>query len=206
MCGRFQIDTNKEEIEKHYGMELSAGFTPRYNAAPSQEIPVVTDDKIEFKKWDLPLKFGDKFIRNLANIRADSLEKGWAKRFLGQRCLVPATGYYEWKKTADGKVPYYFGLKDHSLFSFAGLYDGDTFALITTTPSKQTSVVHDRMPVILSASDEKLWVNADNDFDQVKSLVKPFAGKLEMYPISSKINNARLDVPEVVERREAYSV
>ncbi|QQR64144.1 SOS response-associated peptidase [Candidatus Roizmanbacteria bacterium] len=200
MCGRFQIDTNKEEIEKHYGMELGSAFKSRYNAAPSQEIPVVTDDKIEFKKWDLPLKFGDKFIRNLANIRDDSLRKGWAKRFLGQRCLVPSTGYYEWKTTADGKVPYYFGLKKHRLFSFAGLYDGDTFALITTTASKQTSSVHKRMPVILSESDEKLWVNADNDFEQVKSLVSPFEGELEIYPISTKINNARLDVSDVVER------
>jgi putative SOS response-associated peptidase YedK len=199
MCGRFQIDTNKEEIERHYGMELSAGFTPRYNAAPSQQIPVVTDDKIEFKKWDLPLKFGDKFIRNLANIRDDSLAKSWAKRYTGQRCLVPATGYYEWKKTADGKAPYYFGKKDKALFSFAALYDGDTFALLTTTASKQTSAVHDRMPVIVDTADEKKWINPDYEFDQVKDLIKPCNEHLEIFPISSKINNARLDVPSVVE-------
>lgn len=201
MCGRFQIDTNKEEIEKHYGIKLSTSFKPRYNIAPSQKIQIVTDDKIEEMKWGLPLKFGKKVVRNLINIRDDSLSKGWAKQYLMKRCLVPTTGYYEWKKTNKEKIPYYFGMSNHEIFSFAGLYDDEgNFGIITTDANNQAANVHDRMPAILYGAEEKEWVNADTtELNTLKTLIHPFRYNLTNYPISKKINTPSNDTPDTIE-------
>jgi putative SOS response-associated peptidase YedK len=201
MCGRFQIDTNKEDIEKHYGMKLSASFKPRYNISPSQQIPVVLDDKIELMEWGLPLKFGEKVVRTLINVRDDSLGKGWAKRYLLQRCLIPATGYYEWKKTADGKVPYFFKPEKEKLFSFAGLYEDGKFGIITTAANKQAEEVHNRMPAILSREEEKRWMNADySELEELTPLIHLYQHKMEEYPISTLVNNPRNDTTSITKR------
>lgn len=193
MCGRYQVDTNKDALEKRYGIEFSASFKSNYNVSPSQHMPVVKEDTIELKQWGLPLKFGDKVFKKLINVRADSLQKPWAKRYIrSQRCLIPSTGFYEWQRNGTSKTPYYIGQPDHDIFSFAGIYDEDTYAIITTDANKEMQQVHDRMPVILTKEEEKDWINPDLiENEHIMKLVHPYKSKLEMYPISSAVNNPR---------------
>lgn len=193
MCGRYQVDTNRESLEKRYGVELSSSFKSNYNVAPSQRMPVIREDAAEIKEWGLPLKFGDKVFKKLINVRDDSLKKPWAKRYLkGQRCLIPSTGFYEWKRSGASKTPYYIGLPDHSLFSFAGVFDEDTYAIITTNANKDMKKVHDRMPVILTKEEEKKWINPDiSEEEHVMELVHPYGSELEIYPVSPAVNNPR---------------
>ncbi len=194
MCGRYQIDADNKTIGQYYGKSYTASFKAHYNIAPSQQMPIVTEDHIEEKKWGLPLTFGEKIFKKLINVRDDSLQKPWAKRFLQTgRCLIPATGFYEWKQTKDHKIPYYVGLPGHNLFSFAGICDEEGYAIITPGANKQMKEVHDRMPAILTDEESKQWINPDiTEPEHLRAYIHPYTKKLEIYPISPVINNPRI--------------
>ena len=145
MCGRYQVDTNRESLEKRYGVEL-ASFKSNYNVAPSQTMPVIREDTVEMKQWGLPLKFGDKVFKKLINVRQESLGKPWAKRYIkSQRCLIPSTGFYEWKQDGKTKTPFYIGMPEHELFSFAGVYEEGEYAIITTHANADMKKVHEQI-------------------------------------------------------------
>lgn len=116
-----------------------------------------------------------------------------------RRCLIPADGFYEWKRTATSKQPYCFELNDGEMFAFAGLWDGwkdasgkwlKTFSILTTIPNSMTSAVHDRMPVILDAESYDLWLDPGMiDTEVVCELLKPYdASRMRCYPVSSRVN------------------
>jgi putative SOS response-associated peptidase YedK len=120
------------------------------------------------------------------------------------RCLVPATGFYEWKNEHWGKTPYYIRMKDNSLFAFAGLYDqyrasdGQpvlTFTIITTEPNAVVSPLHDRMPAILRRENEDQWLEPRILYrDQVSEILEPYpADQMISYPVSKAVNNANAE-------------
>jgi putative SOS response-associated peptidase YedK len=165
-------------------------------------------------KWGLiPFWAKDPRIGNrLINARAETIaEKPSFKSALkANRCLVPASGFYEWKEIGGRKMPFLFQLKDISLFSFAGLYDVwkdeqkneiKTFTIITTNANSFMAPIHDRMPVILTPENENIWLdNAINDVPQLLPLLKPYPDEtMEMYPVSPAVNNPKTDSPELIQ-------
>lgn len=181
---------------------------PNYNVSPSFVMPVITKNspkKIQFMKWGLiPSWAKDPSIGNkLINARAESiLEKpSFKNSFKNKRCLVPATGFYEWKKDENTKTPYYFKPKDDSIFSFAGLYDvwfdaeGKdilSYTIITTEPNELMRPIHNRMPVILRVEDEDKWLYLNSKYSELIDLLKPSESEtLEKYQVSSEVNNPR---------------
>ena len=181
---------------------------PNYNVSPSFVMPVITKNspkKIQFMKWGLiPSWAKDPSIGNkLINARAESiLEKpSFRNSFKNKRCLVPATGFYEWKKDENTKIPYYFKPKDDSIFSFAGLYDvwvdaeGKeilSYTIITTEPNELMRPIHNRMPVILRIEDEDKWLYLHSKYSELIDLLKPSEIEtLEKYQVSSEVNNPR---------------
>ena len=181
---------------------------PNYNVSPSFVMPVITKNspkKIQFMKWGLiPSWAKDPSIGNkLINARAESiLEKpSFKNSFKNKRCLVPATGFYEWKKDENTKIPYYFKPKDDSIFSFAGLYDvwvdaeGKeilSYTIITTEPNELMRPIHNRMPVILRIEDEDKWLYLNSKYSELIDLLKPSESEtLEKYQVSSEVNNPR---------------
>lgn len=181
---------------------------PNYNVSPSFVMPVITKNspkKIQFMKWGLiPSWAKDPSIGNkLINARAESiLEKpSFRNSFKNKRCLVPATGFYEWKKDENTKIPYYFKPKDDSIFSFAGLYDvwvdaeGKeilSYTIITTEPNELMRPIHNRMPVILRIEDEDKWLYLNSKYSELIDLLKPSESEtLEKYQVSSEVNNPR---------------
>jgi putative SOS response-associated peptidase YedK len=214
MCGRYSLyDVAPEIIEAHYNARFEERMAfPEYNVAPAAIMPVVTNEDaslIQMLDWGIkPVWYKKK--TGLINIRAETLKekKTFQKLLEFRRCLVPATGFYEWKKVGDKKLPYHIKLKDKILFSFAGLWSEDkgengrvtkNFTIITTEPNEMTVEVHNRMPVILHSSDEEKWIG--EDANGLIDLLAPYpAEEMEMYEISPKINNPANNSPELIKR------
>lgn len=208
MCGRYSLDEDPNYIARHFKVSNKTveSIHPNYNVAPTQQMPVITlennNKQLQFMYWGIPRVLGKNLIKELINTRSDKAFGGfWKKTVLNKRCLVPASGFYEWKKLADGKQPYFIHPKEENLFSFAGIWDiwkskdGDevkTFSIMTTEPSKEMSEIHNRMPVILHKQDEDEWLKDPKDItpDDIQLLLRPYDDNgLEIYPVSRAVNN-----------------
>jgi putative SOS response-associated peptidase YedK len=200
MCGRygFSVKNAKDVYERFDTYNELPDLQPRYNIAPGQQNPVITKhspNQISRMVWGLiPFWTKDnKFQFNTINARAEGIETKpvYKKPFRQQRCLVPATGFYEPDKLHYAKPPfpwYYFQLKDGALFGFAGLYDiwkdpktGEeikSYTIITTQPNELVGTVHNRMPVILHKDDEEAWLNPDiTEPEHLLPLLKPYSAE-----------------------------
>ncbi len=214
MCGRFQLSVSGSQITERFNVEVfNERFTPRYNCAPSQNLPVITNNQpetIQFYRWGLiPFWAKDAKIGiRLINARAESvMEKPSFKiAFIRMRCLIPANGFYEWEK-GKKKIAHRFYLPNDELFAMAGLWDqwkdadGKTvrsFTIITTKPNSLVKTVHDRMPVILPKNYEKIWLEENNP-NVLKALLKPFPSEeMKGYPVSKRINTPLNDDPDII--------
>jgi putative SOS response-associated peptidase YedK len=217
MCGRYALYHSPEEIEERFDAESdSEELTPRYNIAPSQL--VVTIRQIESRtlarcKWGLiPFWAKDPAIANkLINAKAETLaEKPSFKYALAKRrCLIPADGFYEWKK--QGKAPsqpIYIRRRDRGLFAFAGLWEewktpeGDklqTCTIITVEPNELISQFHHRMAAILRPEDEAAWLDLKNPVADVAPLLRPYpAEELEAFEVSRTVNSPSFDDPSCI--------
>lgn len=222
MCGRYVIYQTKE-LAKRFKVpdeeldQLLEDLRANYNVAPSQTLPVITQDETRHMKlmrwglipvWAKDEKIGFKMI----NARSETLfEKStWKRPALKQRCLVPANGFYEWKKLDDGKRPFYIKPKDQELFSFAGVYDNWTsretgevvqsYSIVTTKPNKEMTAIHDRMPVILQPEQEAHWLDPSNDDpDSIADLLHPYEDNmLEMYEVSRDVGSVKNNSKELI--------
>jgi putative SOS response-associated peptidase YedK len=166
MCGRFEISALDRILATFDAEETVERGPPRYNVAPSQQISIVRQAvgrrTITRARWGLiPYWADDISIGNkLTNVRSETVQSKPAFRdsFARRRCLIPATGFYEWKKSGTDKRPFHFGMKDGSLFAFAGLWSTwtspagttvESCAILTPTANDLLKGMHDRMPVIL---------------------------------------------------------
>lgn len=216
MCGRYSVLAKPKGKSKAAKLLAKSLQEAHYNAAPSQHLPVVTNeqpDVIQFFSWGLqPFWANDaKAVKRAINARAETLaEKTSFRKLLdSKRCLVPADGFFEWQKTDHGKVPYRILLKDEDTFSFAGLWDewldkstGEilhTYTIITTEANDLVKPIHDRMPVILSPEAEELWLHAHESQEELLTLLKPYdANQMKAYPVSPLVNAAQNNVPEIL--------
>jgi putative SOS response-associated peptidase YedK len=145
------------------------------------------------------------------NARAETVAEKPTYRdsFRHRRCLIPATGFYEWRREGDAKAPYHIRVPGSGVFAFAGLWDHweregegfDSCSIIVTAANPAMQRIHDRMPVILSEPQYNTWLNSERfDRAQLESLLLPFAGDLELYPVSRKVNSPRNDDASLIER------
>lgn len=220
MCGRYTLKAEKEEMEKAFGtkVESAEALPARYNIAPTQFVPVVRHLEAErflsAMKWGLiPSWAKDEKIGNkLINARGESVAEKPAFRaaFKTRRCIVPASGFYEWKKVERGKQPFYFYLKAQPVFGFAGLWEEwrdaktgeilETCTIITTDANEVLLPVHDRMPVILKAEDYEQWLDQkETDKERLQKLLAPYpADEMESHPVSRAVNSPTVDAPELI--------
>lgn len=205
MCGRFQLSVKGRHISERFNVEVFDEFyKPNYNCAPSQKLPVITNqepDKLSFFKWGLiPFWSKDpKIGYKLINTRSESITEkpSFKNAFKKRRCLIPANGFYEWRKD-ENKTPFRIFLKSEEIFSMAGIWetwkDGEgrpvhTFSIITTSPNSLMEKIHNRMPVILSPDSEKIWLHS-KDESELQNLLRPFdENEMATYPVSKKVNS-----------------
>lgn len=215
MCGRFTQRKDPAKLAEYYGVEdpYFVG-SPRYNIAPQQMIQAITSDRqIVGLKWGLIPSWAKdpKIANNLINARAETLQEkpSFRTALAKRRCLIPADGWYEWKKEGDGKQPYFFHQRDDGLFSFAGLWESwkspegetiQTCTIITTEPNELTANYHHRMPVILKRSDESHWLDTLARVSDLVQLLAPCpADELEVYPVSRAVNSPGRDDASLID-------
>ncbi len=212
MCGRFALAEARELKQRfHTKNSVPEGVRPNFNAAPTQDLPVIieTDGKPEIRvmHWGLvPIWAKDKprFAFSTFNARAASLTEKpmWKKLFPARRCLVPATGFYEWQKRGSEKQPFYIHAGKEPIFAMAGLYDEwidketgevfDSFTIITTEPNREMKSIHDRMPVILDRDEEAVWLDPKvQDEGELMPLLNPYDSEMELYEVDRKVGNVR---------------
>jgi putative SOS response-associated peptidase YedK len=215
MCGRYSFAVEDALIKERFGVSVrTAIYKARYNCAPSQDLAVIqgTDPlSLAFFRWGLiPSWAKDPAIGNrLINARAETIEEkpSFRSAFRSRRCLVPADGFFEWKKDRE-KTPYRIVMKDRQPFAMAGIWerwtapDGEivhSFSILTTGPNALMAAIHDRMPVILHPEEETLWLG-QTEPARLKELLRPFpAEKMEAYPVSKLVNAPVNDRAEVLE-------
>ena len=212
MCGRFSL-FNLPELMNEYRVDLPADIMPRYNIAPSQAIlAIINDDGYQARqlRWGLMPSWSRAGFAGIINARAETVDQkpSFKQSFRRRRCLIPADGFYEWKKEEKRKQPYRITLKNREVFAFAGLWEtwtspsGDTInsaAIITTAPNAAIRPIHNRMPVALPKTAESVWLDDEADHPTLKSLLIPYRSEqMVMYPISNRVNSARNDSPDVL--------
>jgi putative SOS response-associated peptidase YedK len=209
MCGRFSIFTDKSLIEERFHATADFAFRPRYNVAPGQESIIIMQEspqKLTMARWGLvPHWANDPGISyKMINARAETilLKPTYRRPFMSQRCLVISDGFYEWKLTEQGKIPYRIELEGRKLFAYAGLYerwqDLLTFTIVTTEPNEQMIGIHNRMPLILNGEDEELWIASPSEEILLRAPNVP----LHIYRISDRVNNPVNDTPDILNLKE----
>lgn len=219
MCGRFSIFADPERLAERFDASLpEEGLLARYNAAPTQNLPVILNEdvdgrRIQLLRWGLvPFWAEDPAIGSrMINARGETLAEkpSFRTALKKRRCLVLADGFYEWKKTPDGKTPMRITLRSREPFALAGLWEtwkgpaGDllrTFTIITTSPNELLESIHNRMPVILPREHEAIWL--DNAADQAiwLDMLRPYpADLMTAYPVSKRVNHVGNDDPQLVQ-------
>jgi len=218
MCGRYRLSRRKQLIEEHFDCDpWEDDWTPRFNLAPTQPVPVIRQHpkepvrQISIMRWGLIPNWerGASIASGTINAKSETAATKPAFRdpLRLRRCLIPADGFYEWARKGASKQPYCFEVKDCELFGFAGLWDGwkdsnanwvKTCSILTTTPNAVTSAVHDRMPVILDPGSYDLWLDPGmQDVAAISELLKPYdARSMRCYPVSTRINHVANDDAE----------
>jgi putative SOS response-associated peptidase YedK len=160
-------------------------------------------------RWGL-IPSWSKEVKGFINARSETLNEkpSFSESFERRRCLIPADGFYEWKKSGKSRQPYYFQMKDEEPFYFAGIWDewrGDresttSCAIITTTANEVLETIHDRMPVILPAYGQDAWLGSDTEPAELLSLLNPFpATAMKSHPVSQDVNAAKAEDARLVE-------
>lgn len=195
MCGRFYLDKNKEKLAKQFSVKGSDKAETSYNIAPSQRCTVIrsSNDKKELINldWGLVPSWAKQDVKiKPINAKAETIrEKPYFRSaYKKQRCIVPASGFYEWKGSKGNKQPYAIYPLNEPYFGFAGLWESnddlETFTIITTEANELMKEVHHRMPVILDSKDYDKWLN-DGDYE----LLKPCSSEeMSLHRISSAVN------------------
>src|ERR1700722_15039161 len=209
MCGRYRLSRRKQLIDEYFETaESETEWTPRYNIAPTQFVPVIRQHpkepirELSLARWGLIPSWSrnSSIAAQMITARSETARTLPAFRdsLKSRRCL-PADGFYEWQRTGKTKQPYCFEVGEGEFFAFAGLWDrwkdrtGNTIkscSILTTIPNAVTSAVHDRMPVILDPDGYDLWLDPGmTNVAAASELLKPCDARLmRCYPVSTRIN------------------
>ena len=219
MCGRFTL--HEEEIIVHQEMAVRnprVGLSPRYNIAPTQLVAAVVQEAqgraLDVFRWGLvpfwakDLKIGARMI----NARAETITQkpSFKAPLKRRRCLIPASGYYEWQKTGDDKIPHYLHMADGRPFAMAGLWEEWTSpeeeilqscTIITTEANDFAAVIHHRMPVILDTAAQSAWLDpACEDPAQLTPLLVPCAADdMAAHAVSTRVNAVNFEDPACIQ-------
>lgn len=218
MCGRYRLSRRKQLVQEHFGsVSDEQDWEPRYNIAPTQPVAIIRQNRtnpvreLSLVRWGLiPSWAKDSSVAaGMINARSETLSSrpAFADAFKSRRCLIPADGFYEWKRTRTFTQPFCFEVNDGELFVFAGLWDRwrdtsgqwiTTCSVLTTTANAVVSGVHNRMPVILEADKYDLWLDPGmSNVAEIADLLKPYDScRMRSYPVSSRVNHVGNDDEE----------
>jgi len=207
MCGRFNLIATKPQIMEHFGLQRLPDYQPDYNIPPGQKIIAIVrlDDgsnKAVNLHWGLIPSWSKdrKISSHLINARAETLTEkpSFRNAYQHRRCLIPATGFFEWQTTEAGKQPYHIHQPEFALFAFAGLWEHwehqqetvYSCTIITTEANDKIATIHDRMPVIITPDFYACWLNKQNTAVEITDFLAADAySTMQLTPISTRVNN-----------------
>ena len=217
MCGRFFIDLSPSDILERFNIPGQESFFQNYNITPSQHIAAIragdTGRELVRLKWGLLPSWSkaDKSQYSMINARAETVHSKPAYRnaFRQRRCLIPASGFYEWQKTATGKQPWAIGMKDDAPFAMAGIWEHwqqgeqviESCSIIVTESNDCIRPVHDRMPCIISAEEYDQWLDKGNTkTDDLLPLLRSYpSDAMKAWPVSTRVNSPANNSPENIQ-------
>lgn len=220
MCGRYSLEARPDEIAEAFALAESIALAARYNIAPTQDCPIVRADadahaersgrRLDMARWGLASSWSGS--KPIINARSETIARkpSFRSAFRKRRCLVPASGFYEWQKVGSAKQPFHIRRRGGGLIAFAGIWNRgadpqgravDTFAILTTEPNHTVAPLHDRMPVILDPAGWDLWLAGGEDVEpQLAELLAPAPDELlEAYPVSKRVNGTAHDDARCIE-------
>lgn len=209
MCGRYSLHASPEVVSLMFGLSEVPAFQPRYNIAPTSQVLVVrTEGELRgaaMVKWGLVPRWAkDAAIgARMNNARAETVAEkpSFREAYRKRRCLIPASGFYEWKAHGKLKQPYYIHPAAGELFAFAGLWERwegpggplETCAVITTEPNAVMAPIHERMPMIIAPADYGRWLAGS------EGLLQPCpAATIAAHPVSRAVNRAANEGPDLL--------
>jgi putative SOS response-associated peptidase YedK len=222
MCGRFALWTPPGTITKYFKVSVARDILPRYNIAPGQNILVIRQTNATQRlpvlirwglipSWAKEESVGFKMI----NARAESImeKPAFKAAFKSRRCLIPASGFYEWKKEGSSKQPYLIRLQDADLFALAGIWESwkkpgsdsviESCAILTSSANRVVGRIHDRMPVIIRPDDFALWLDTIDSNHRVNALMHPFDDRnMACHPVSKAVNHVQNDDSSLIQSAE----
>jgi len=217
MCGRFFIDLSPSDILERFNIPGQESFFQNYNITPSQQIAAIragdTGRELASLKWGLLPSWSktDKSQYSMINARAETVHSKPAYRnaFRQRRCLIPASGFYEWQKTATGKQPWAIGMKDDAPFAMAGIWEHwqqeeqviESCSIIVTESNDCIRPIHDRMPCIISAEEYDQWLDKGNTkTDDLLPLLRSYpSDAMKAWPVSTRVNSPANNSPENIQ-------
>jgi len=226
MCGRYTLTTPLEGVREVFDFLEQPNLAPAYNIAPTTDQPVIRlgadgHRHLVMMTWGLIPAWALKgpAPKPLINARGESVadKPSFRSAFAKRRCLVPADGFYEWKKLEDGsKQPYRIGREDGGPFGFAGLWEpvaggaegraAGSFTIVTTVATEALTPIHHRMPVILPPESFDIWLSEATPRERLLKLLKPFSGPLRAYPVSRRVNAVANQDADLIEALGADDV
>ena len=216
MIDRYSIAASRELVEKRFGVDVPPHFKPRYNCAPTQLLPVITGAArkgISTFYWGMHPSFAKQktLSERIINQPAEQISERTAlkKMLMRHRCIIPADGFFGWKKVGKKTmVPYRFMFSENQLFSIAGIWtefenekdeEIHTFTMITIPSSEDVLQVQDRMPLILDVEQERIWLDAEAPEHRLMELLKTYPKEeLISYTVSSGIKDIKNNYPSLL--------
>jgi len=206
MCGRYALHASPEVVALMFGLSEVPAYQPRFNIAPTADVLIIGRNEAAMVRWGLVPRWAkDPAIgARMNNARAETVAEkpSFRDAYRKRRCLIPASGFYEWKPESGGKQPYYIYPAKGELFAFAGLWEQwhelRTCAVITTEANAKMSAIHERMPVIVPRSEYANWLAGAGD------LLHPCPDSaIDICRVSRAVNNARNEGPALVEPEDS---
>ena len=179
MCGRYALHSNPEVVALQFHLSAVPAFAPRYNIAPAAQALAVKRDGAVMLRWG--------FRGKAHNLRAETARSR-------RRCLIPANGFYEWRKVGSGKQAYYVRPARDALFGFAGIWDEETCAILTVEANRALLAIHHRMPAIVAQQNYARWLAGDDG-----RLAPAPDDETLAYPVGPEINSGTAESPRLIE-------
>ena len=214
MCGRYTLTVPVDRLAAELGLdEVRADLSPNFNVAPTQSVAAVVAEggkrRLELLRWGLVPSWADdpEIGSRMINARSETApdKPSFRSAIRRRRCLIPADGFYEWKREEGVKQPFYIRMKGGRPFAFAGLWESwhdevRSCAILTTSANALVGDVHERMPVILPREDYEVWLDPEAEREELVSLLRPYPGEdLETFPVSRFVNSPRNNDERCVE-------
>ena len=220
MIDRYVLSNHKEVLEKYFNAAFKDEFVPRYNAAPTQKLPVITLDRLshfQYFKWGFIANWANNksMSPKLFNIDTETLLKkvSHRKSLKSHRCLIPLNGFYVWKPFAKKRsIPYYVSPYEKTPLSIAGIWEekddfdeetNHTFIMITQSSDEKMKAYQENIPLFLSKKNAASWMNKDTPIKEIEEIIKAqFTLPLIAHPVSPLISNLKIDSPSLIKHSQ----